>query len=51
VVYCAGALAGPTLGGLAMDLWPPYGFVMFLSAAAAVVIVGLLAPLFRRFLA
>jgi MFS family permease len=32
VVYCLGGLLGPSLGGLAMDLWRPHGLVIFLSA-------------------
>jgi MFS family permease len=33
VVYCAGGIAGPSLGGFAMDCWTPNGLLVFLSAA------------------
>ena len=33
VVYCAGGIVGPSLGGLAMDYWSPNGLLVFLSAA------------------
>jgi MFS family permease len=33
VVYCAGGIVGPSLGGLAMDWWRPNGLLVFLSAA------------------
>ena len=33
VVYCAGGIVGPSLGGLAMDYWPPNGLLVFLSVA------------------
>jgi MFS family permease len=33
VVYCAGGIVGPSLGGLAMDAWPPNGLLVFLSGA------------------
>jgi MFS family permease len=33
VVYCAGGIVGPSLGGLAMDAWTPNGVLVFLSAA------------------
>jgi MFS family permease len=33
VVYCAGGIVGPTLGGLAMDCWTPNGLLVFLSVA------------------
>ena len=33
VVYCAGGIVGPSLGGLAMDYWTPNGLLVFLSAA------------------
>jgi len=41
VVYCSGGVIGPTIGGLSMDVWPPNGLLMFLSAAAALLILGL----------
>jgi len=33
VVYCAGGIAGPSLGGFAMDCWTPNGLLVFLSGA------------------
>ena len=33
VVYCAGGIVGPSLGGLAMDAWTPNGLLVFLSCA------------------
>ena len=42
VVYCAGGVLGPSLGGLSMDLWRPAGLMVFVSAAALLLIVGLL---------
>jgi MFS family permease len=33
VVYCAGGIVGPSLGGFAMDLWRPDGLLVFLSCA------------------
>jgi MFS family permease len=43
VVYCAGGVVGPTLAGLAMDAWNPNGLLVFVSGAASLLIVGLLA--------
>jgi hypothetical protein len=34
MVYCGGGLLGPSVGGLAMDLWPQYGLPLLLSGAA-----------------
>jgi MFS family permease len=42
LVYCAGGLVGPSLGGLAMDYWTPNGLLVFLSAAPLLLAVGLL---------
>ena len=41
MVYCIGGTLGPALGGLAMDLWRPLGLVAFLSAAALLLLAGL----------
>ena len=41
MVYCAGGIVGPGLGGLAIDLWKPTGLVVFVSAAAFVLLAGL----------
>lgn len=40
VVYCAGGIVGPSLGGLAMDYWRPNGLLVFLSTAPLLVAVG-----------
>ena len=42
MVYCVGGTIGPALGGLAMDLWRPLGLVVFVSAAALLLLLGLL---------
>jgi len=42
VVYCAGGIVGPSLGGLAMDAWTPNGLLVFLSAAPLLLAAGLL---------
>jgi MFS family permease len=47
VVYCAGGILGPSLGGLAMDCWPPNGLLVFLSIAPLLLAAGCL-PRRRR---
>ncbi len=42
VVYCAGGIVGPSLGGLAMDCWTPNGLLVFLSGAPLLLAAGLL---------
>lgn len=42
VVYCAGGIVGPSLGGIAMDAWTPNGLLVFLSAAPLLLGAGLL---------
>jgi len=42
VVYCLGGIAGPSLGGYAMDLWRPNGLLIFLSCAPLSLAAGLL---------
>ncbi|HWX68296.1 MAG TPA: MFS transporter [Steroidobacteraceae bacterium] len=42
VVYCAGGIVGPSLGGLAMDAWAPNGLLVFLSVAPLLLAAGLL---------
>jgi MFS family permease len=42
VVYCAGGIVGPVLGGLAMDTWSPNGLLIFLSAAPILLAAALL---------
>jgi MFS family permease len=41
VVYCAGGIVGPSLGGLAMDWWRPNGLLVFLSGAPLLLAFGL----------
>jgi MFS family permease len=42
MVYCAGGIVGPSLGGLAMDAWTPNGLLVFLSGAPLLLAAGLL---------
>jgi MFS family permease len=48
VVYCAGGIVGPSLGGFAMDCWTPNGLLVFLSCAPLLLGAGRLAWV-RRF--
>jgi MFS family permease len=41
MVYCAGGIVGPSLGGLALDWWPSSGLILFLSAAPLALLLGL----------
>jgi MFS family permease len=41
IVYCAGGVIGPSLGGLAMDAWPRAGLPALLSAAPLLLLFGL----------
>jgi MFS family permease len=43
MVYCLGAVIGPSTGGIAMDLWPGWGLPVLLSGAAALMLGGLAA--------
>jgi MFS family permease len=43
MVYCLGAVIGPSTGGIAMDLWPRWGLPVLLSGAAALMLGGLAA--------
>jgi MFS family permease len=43
VVYCAGGIVGPSLGGLAMDCWTPNGLLAFLSCAPLLLFAGRIA--------
>jgi len=43
MVYCAGGFLGPSVAGLAMDVWRSGGLVGFVSAAAFLIIVALAA--------
>ena len=40
MIYCCGGVIGPSVGGLAMDLWPRNGLPVLLSAAALALILG-----------
>jgi MFS family permease len=42
MVYCLGGVVGPSVGGVAMDLWPHWGFPVLLSAAAGLMLAGLI---------
>ena len=39
MVYCAGGIVGPSLGGMAMDLWTPNGLIVFLSSVPLLLII------------
>ncbi len=41
VVYCAGGIVGPSLGGLAIDWWSPNGLLVFLAGAPLLLAAGL----------
>jgi MFS family permease len=47
MVYCLGAVIGPSTGGIAMDLWPGWGLPVLLSGAAALMLGGLAAGVAR----
>jgi MFS family permease len=42
MIYCCGGVIGPSVGGLAMDLWPRNGLPVLLSAAALALLAGLI---------
>jgi MFS family permease len=42
IVYCAGGVIGPSVGGLAMDVWPRGGLPLVLSAAPIALLARLL---------
>jgi len=42
IVYCAGGVIGPAVGGLAMDVWPRGGLPLVLSAAPVALLARLL---------
>jgi MFS family permease len=48
MVYCLGGVIGPSVGGMAMDLWPGRGLPILLSGAAMLMLVGLGIGLARR---
>jgi MFS family permease len=41
MIYCCGGVIGPSVGGLAMDLWPRNGLPVLLSVAALALLAGL----------
>jgi MFS family permease len=41
IVYCAGGILGPSLGGVAMDLWAPDGLIVFLSCVPLLLAIPL----------
>jgi MFS family permease len=48
MVYCSGGVIGPSLGGIAMDAWPRWGLPVLLSAAAGIMLAGLLRDSMRK---
>ncbi len=42
MIYCFGGVLGPSVGGYAMDAWPRNGLPLLLSAAAVVMLLGLI---------
>jgi len=48
MVYCAGGMLGPGLGGIAMDLWHADGFVLLVASAALVLALGIGLETLRR---
>jgi MFS family permease len=42
MVYCLGGVIGPGVGGMAMDVWPRFGLQAVLSAAAGLLLIGML---------
>ena len=41
MVYCLGGVIGPSVGGIAMDVWPTSGLPILLSGAALLMLGGL----------
>lgn len=41
MVYCFGGVLGPSVGGIAMDLWPRQGLPVLVSSAALMLLLGL----------
>jgi MFS family permease len=48
MVYCLGGVIGPSVGGMAMDLWPLHGLPVLLSGAAVLMLGGLAFSAVRR---
>jgi MFS family permease len=42
MVYCLGGVIGPSVGGIAMDVWPNRGLPVLLSSAALLMLGGLM---------
>ena len=48
VLWGVGSMAGPALGGVAMDLWDPHGLPVVLAASSAVLVVVVIVALASR---
>ncbi|HEX3849239.1 MAG TPA: MFS transporter [Steroidobacteraceae bacterium] len=48
MVYCFGGVVGPSAGGKIMDVWPRYGLVTLVSAAALLMLIGIAAEAMLR---
>jgi MFS family permease len=48
MVYCLGGVIGPSVGGIAMDVWPSRGLPLLLSGAALLMLGGLVLGAARR---
>ena len=48
MVYCLGGVIGPSVGGIAMDVWPSRGLPVLLSGAALLMLGGLVVGAVRR---
>jgi MFS family permease len=48
MVYCLGGVIGPSVGGIAMDVWPSRGLPVLLSGAALLMLGGLALGAARR---
>jgi len=44
MVYCLGGVIGPSAGGLVLDRWPAHGLPVLLSAAALLLLAGVVMP-------
>jgi MFS family permease len=48
MVYCCGGVIGPSVGGIAMDIWPARGLPLLLSGAAFLMLAGIGLSALRR---
>jgi MFS family permease len=48
MVYCFGGVIGPSVGGIAMDVWPARGLPVLLSGAAFLMLAGIGLSALRR---